>query len=75
MSLAKSLAKFGVALIAYLILDGIWLSTNTFYPKSLDTSSVARVVVGGGVAWGALAAGQAMLPDASSPEKAAFAGA
>ena len=75
MSLAKSLAKFGIALIAYLILDGIWLSTNPFYPKSLDTSSVARVVVGGGVAWVALAAGQAMLPDASSPEKALVAGA
>ena len=69
-----SLAKFGIALIAYLVLDGIWLSTNPFYPKTLDTS-VARVAVGGGVAWVALAAGQAMLPNAPSAEKAAFAGA
>ena len=69
-----SFNKFGVALIAYLVLDGIWLSTNPFYPKTLDTS-VARVAVGGGVAWVALSAGQAILPEALSPEKAAFAGA
>jgi uncharacterized membrane protein len=70
-----SFTKFGVALLAYLVLDGIWLSTNSFYPKTLNTSSVARFVVGGGVAWAALAAGQAMLPEASSPGQAAAAGA
>jgi uncharacterized membrane protein len=61
----KRMQRFVLALLAYLVLDGIWLSLNSFYPTTLEVTT-PRLVVGGGIAWMALAAGQALLPTAST---------
>lgn len=48
---------FVAALLLFLLLDALWFSTATVYPKF--NPSLARLVVGGGTAWVALAMGQA----------------
>jgi uncharacterized membrane protein len=48
---------FVASLLLFLLLDAAWFAVSTVYPP-LNTS-VKRVVVGGGLAWIALALGQA----------------